>query len=98
MTPEILPLRTPTLPPATHTNCYLVGDTVIDPGSPDPNEQARLLAYIATRPIPLRRILLTHHHGDHIGGAWALSQSLNLPIYAHSDSRLPFPTQPPPPA
>src|SRR5215831_20157417 len=41
----LCPLRTPTIPPATHTNCYLVGGdemVVIDPGSPYPDQQAAL--------------------------------------------------------
>ena len=41
----LVPVRTPTLPPATHTNCYLVGGDeliVIDPASPYPEEQAIL--------------------------------------------------------
>src|SRR5262249_45700340 len=41
----LVPLRTPTLPPATHTNCLLLGDDelwVVDPGSPWPEEQAIL--------------------------------------------------------
>src|ERR1700742_3821878 len=42
-----LALRTPTLPPAAHTNVYLVGPeggpvAVIDPGSPYPDQQAVL--------------------------------------------------------
>ena len=35
----LAPLRTPTLPPATTTNCYVVGHErlwVVDPGSPHP--------------------------------------------------------------
>ena len=42
----LAPLRTPTLPPATTTNCYIVGHRelwIIDPGSPDAGEQQRLL-------------------------------------------------------
>ena len=34
---EVLPLRSETLPPATHTNCYVLGTDarwVVDPGSP----------------------------------------------------------------
>src|SRR5205823_4859553 len=41
----LVPVRTPTLPPATHTNCYLVGGdevVVIDPASPYEEEQALL--------------------------------------------------------
>jgi hypothetical protein len=34
---RVVKVRTPTLPPATHTNCYVVGDgelAVFDPASP----------------------------------------------------------------
>lgn len=84
---DVLPVRTPTLPPATHTNCYRVGDTVIDPASPYPDEIARLAAWAG----PIRRILLTHHHYDHIGGVTALAASTGAQVWAHPDSRLPFP-------
>ncbi len=36
------PVRTPTKPPATHTNAYIVGHdelVILDPGSPDADEQ-----------------------------------------------------------
>src|SRR5690242_21957915 len=41
-----LALRTPTLPPAAHTACYLVGDgemVAVDPGSPFPDQQDALV-------------------------------------------------------
>jgi 8-oxo-dGTP pyrophosphatase MutT (NUDIX family) len=41
----LAPLKTPTLPPATTTNCYVVGTDrlwVVDPGSPHADEQRRL--------------------------------------------------------
>jgi ribonuclease/clavin/mitogillin len=85
--PSVLPVRTPTLPPATHTNCYRLGDTVVDPASPWPDEQRRLAAW-AGRPT---RILLTHHHHDHIGGVEALVRSTGAEVWAHADARVPFP-------
>lgn len=93
MTPDparlgVLALRTPTIPPATHTNTYRLGNTVIDPASPYPEEQARLLAWLGGR---CDRILLTHHHGDHIGGVMALRAATGASVWAHPDSRLPFP-------
>lgn len=84
---RVLALRTPTLPPAAHTNVYLVGPTdgpvaVVDPGSPFPEEQAILDALLSE--IPIARVLLTHHHGDHTGGAAALAAKWNVPIAAHA--------------
>src|SRR5262245_13003058 len=82
-----LALRTPTLPPAAHTNVYLVGPSsgpvvVVDPGSPYPEEQAALAA--ALTDVPIAAIALTHHHGDHIGGAQALADARGVPIVAHA--------------
>ncbi len=84
---RVLALRTPTLPPAAHTNVYLVGPetgpvAVVDPGSPYPDQQAVLDAVLATLPIEL--VLLTHHHGDHVGGATALAERWGVPIAAHA--------------
>jgi glyoxylase-like metal-dependent hydrolase (beta-lactamase superfamily II) len=90
--PDVLmiPLQTPTLPPATHTNCYLVGSRdflIVDPGSADPGEVARLLRHVARRrssgPEP-RAVVLTHHHEDHVGGAVAVASKLGIPVMAHA--------------
>lgn len=83
------PVRTPTLPPATHTNCYLVGDreiVVIDPGSPAGEEQQALDALVdawAADGRPVVAVWLTHHHGDHVGGARHLAERLGVPVAAH---------------
>src|SRR3954469_11082639 len=80
----VVPLRTPTLPPATHTNCLLLGDDelwVVDPASPWPEEQAILretLDKLAQEGRKAKGVLLTHHHVDHIAGA----QALGLPVVA----------------
>jgi glyoxylase-like metal-dependent hydrolase (beta-lactamase superfamily II) len=88
---RMLALRTPTLPPAAHTSTYVVGpeqgrQLVVDPGSPYPDQQERLQRVLeaerqAGRPIGL--IALTHHHGDHVGGAAVLASRWNVPIAAH---------------
>ena len=88
---RVLALRTPTLPPAAHTNTYLVGpergpQLVVDPGSPYPDEQAALetvLSEDAAAGRPLAMVLLTHHPGDHVGGAAALAARRRVPIAAH---------------
>lgn len=83
---RVLALRTPTLPPAAHTNVYLVGPVdgpvvVVDPGSPYGDQQAILDAELAR--IGVAGVALTHHHGDHTGGAEALAQRWGVPIAAH---------------
>jgi glyoxylase-like metal-dependent hydrolase (beta-lactamase superfamily II)/8-oxo-dGTP pyrophosphatase MutT (NUDIX family) len=76
------PLRTPTKPPATHTNAYLVGHgelVVLDPGSPDEDEQRALAACVdelAADGRIVREIILTHHHPDHVAGTAALARHL----------------------
>lgn len=91
---RVLALRTPTLPPAAHTNTYVVGpergpQLVIDPGSPYPDQQGvleRALAEEADAGRPLAAVLLTHHHGDHVGGAAALAARFGVPIAAHPNT------------
>jgi ribonuclease/clavin/mitogillin len=93
-----LPLRTPTLPPATTTNTLVVfGDdaVVIEPATPFADEQARLattLDDLGAKGHPLVAILLTHHHPDHIGHADALRAARGVPIMAHeaTAARVPF--------
>jgi len=89
---RVLALRTPTLPPAAHTNTYLLGaetgeQLVVDPGSPYPEQQAVLDAVLAAdveAGRPPATIVLTHHHGDHVGGAAALAAKWRVPIAAHA--------------
>ncbi len=80
-----LPLRTPTLPPATTTNAVFIGDPgaawVVDPATPHPDERARLLA--AAEAHGTVGIFLTHHHPDHVGAAAWLAREAGLPIAAH---------------
>lgn len=88
---QLFPLRTPTLPPARHTNCYLVGNkklTLVDPASPYTEDQNIFFDYLEkleqfSGQIP-ERILLTHHHPDHIGGVNVLKEKFGIPVWAHA--------------
>jgi glyoxylase-like metal-dependent hydrolase (beta-lactamase superfamily II) len=85
------PVRTPTKPPATHTNCYLVGSremVILDPASPYEEEQAALASTVddlLKEGRKIREIILTHLHPDHIGGVRALVQHLGgqVTVAAH---------------
>ncbi|HXI93396.1 MAG TPA: MBL fold metallo-hydrolase [Blastocatellia bacterium] len=85
----LFPVRTPTLPPATHTNCYIIGGdelVVIDPASPYEEEQQELDTFIdglMGEGRRVREIIITHLHPDHIGGAAHLRARLGVPVAAH---------------
>ena len=77
------PVRTPTKPPATHTNSYLIYTSreilVIDPGSPYEDEQqalAEAVDELVRGARSVREIVLTHVHPDHVAGVNALNDYL----------------------
>jgi glyoxylase-like metal-dependent hydrolase (beta-lactamase superfamily II) len=67
------------------TNTYLLdqpdGVAVLDPGPDDPGHVADLLRE-AGRPI--RRILLSHTHHDHLGAVTALRAATGAPVHAYA--------------
>ena len=84
------PLCTPTVPPATTTNTYLVGEEriwVVDPATYEERERARLFAAMDEWLAAGRRfegILLTHHHADHVGAVNETSRRYGLDVRAHA--------------
>jgi endoribonuclease LACTB2 len=86
---HLFALETATLPPATHTNAYVLGNgelLIVDPGSPEVRQYARLLALIAGLVAEGRRpkaVFLTHHHADHVGGALMVKKRLNIQLWCH---------------
>lgn len=89
------PLKTETLPPATHTNCFIVGRekfVVIDAASKDSAEQNALHALVGSlveKNYECQAIIVTHRHPDHFGGETALQThlrekfNLQIPLAAH---------------
>jgi endoribonuclease LACTB2 len=92
----VFPLKTPTLPPATHTNCFIVGRkkfVVIDAASADKDEQAKLhklVDELIDNGGNCKEIIVSHLHNDHHGGEIALQTHLHekhgkrVPISTHS--------------
>ncbi|MEM7353394.1 MAG: MBL fold metallo-hydrolase [Acidobacteriota bacterium] len=85
----LLPLLTPTLPPATRTNAYILGTgraVLVDPATPFADETDRLrqaLDAARSKGLEIQAIWLTHHHPDHIGAAETMRRELDVPICAH---------------
>lgn len=90
---QMFAVRTPTLPPATHTNSYAIGSTdvlLVEPSTPYDDERRAWIAW--ARAMPSRgstpvALVITHHHEDHTGGAAFLSRELGLPLWAHEETR-----------
>lgn len=101
-TPGVMmaPLATPTLPPATTTNCYIVGHerlVVIDPATPEPSEQRRLFDELDRRlaaGATLDAVLVTHHHRDHVGAVEATSRRYDVPVRGHAETLARLPGRP----
>ncbi len=85
----LVPVKSRTLPPATHTNCLIVGEKalyVIDPGPADEAERAHLrrqIDHLVDLGGKVEAILLTHSHPDHTSAAEELRRVYGVPIMAH---------------
>ena len=67
-------------------NCYIIhtedGDgLVVDPAG-DVDE---IVKYLEESNVKVGAIVLTHGHGDHIGGVLELKELLDVPVMVHSD-------------
>ncbi|WP_394833977.1 MBL fold metallo-hydrolase [Pendulispora rubella] len=89
---DLFPVRTPTLPPATHTNSYALGSRdvlLVEPSTPYDDEQRAFLEWARALASQGRRavaICATHHHPDHVGGLAVLARELSLPVWAHPET------------
>ncbi|MDD0853338.1 MBL fold metallo-hydrolase [Halobacteriovorax sp. GB3] len=80
--------RSNTFPPASRTNCFVIGkedSIIVDPSPCDENEYGKLKRLLAQ--FKPRSIFLTHHHRDHIEKANLLAKEFNIPIYSSLDTK-----------
>jgi len=89
------PLRTKTLPPATHTNCFIVGKeefVIIDAATPYEQELQKLIGLVdgfIEKGYTCKEIIVSHLHKDHFGGETKLKRHLkdkfeiDVPVSAH---------------
>ena len=75
------------------TNCYVIGDKavgeafIIDPATPE------VLDALKKHDLKPKAILLTHGHGDHIGGVQDIVDAYQVPVYIHKGD-VPYLTDP----
>jgi ribonuclease/clavin/mitogillin len=81
---QIMPLSD-TVPPATRTNAFVIGDILIDPSPRDDIELDKFLNVIKKH--QLKSIFLTHHHGDHHQNLPKLNKQLKLPVWCSEDTQ-----------
>jgi endoribonuclease LACTB2 len=74
-----------TLPPASRTNCFLIGgELLVDPSPKDEQEFQRLLNSLSS--CQVKSIFLTHHHGDHYEQSAPLARMLGVPMTMSRDT------------
>ena len=102
---RMAPLLTPTIPPATTTNAYVVGEKdlfVVDPAPYDEGERRRLVEFLVRlegEGRNVKGVLVTHHHQDHVGAIDTVARKFGVPVHAHplTLQRLPVPPDDPRP-
>lgn len=88
---RIISVRSNTLPPAMHTNCFFIGDDganriLVDPSPWNDAELDALHARV--QPLGIREIFLTHHHPDHRERAEVLARRLGVGIALSADTAM----------
>lgn len=84
---QLMPLSN-TLPPATRTNAFLIGDRgpkiLVDPSPKDGEEYRKLVNTL--KDFGVDQILLTHHHPDHHEHSVDLAREFKVPMLMSEDT------------
>ena len=88
---EVVPIKTATLPPANHTNCYLIGDPegefiLVDPAFRDRKGMELVIEAVERHKGELIAVFYTHDHPDHLADDNLLKEAFNVPIWSASES------------
>ena len=91
---ECIPLPTETLPPSTHTNCYILGipggqRILVDPAARDSESLEMLkqkIEQVFESGSEILCTIFTHRHQDHVGDLDAISKIYQAPIWATSET------------
>jgi endoribonuclease LACTB2 len=88
---EVVPVPTATLPPADHTNCYLVGDPngdfiLVDPAFHNREGMEDVAEAVERHNGELVAIFFTHSHSDHMPDMGLLREAFDQPIWSASPS------------
>lgn len=60
----------------------------------DPGEAGPVLQWLQSRRLALAAILLTHHHGDHVGGVARLAQAYQVRVFGPAEEHISGVTDP----
>jgi glyoxylase-like metal-dependent hydrolase (beta-lactamase superfamily II) len=93
---EVVPVPTATLPPADHTNCYLVGDPegefiLVDAACRSKEAMEDLVAAVERHRGELVAMMFTHRHLDHLGDVELLKRTFPVPIWASKETATAIP-------
>ena len=93
---EVVPIKTATLPPADHTNAYLVGDPegefiVVDPAVRMREDMEALATAVGRHRGELKAILFTHSHSDHLADMSLLREAFDVPVWGSEHTSLSVP-------
>ena len=71
------------MPKAFWTSAYLVDGVLIDSGAPASISELREFIGSLTPEQSIEKVIVTHWHEDHAGGARVLTEEFGLPVFMH---------------